>query len=145
MSKTSKNKATRFQIKWDDRYIPGVKKITAFRRITEVVEFREGSEPEKIRKAPGITKFDPITLKRGISSDRAFEEWANAAASDAGFYKDVRLEIYDSRGQLQMAYTISRCWVSSYQALPKLDDQKHKKVTESITLENEGWQRESIP
>ncbi len=34
----------KFRVKWDGRYVAGVSRVSAFRRVTEVIEHREGSE-----------------------------------------------------------------------------------------------------
>ena len=67
----------KFRIKWDGRYIAGVSKISALKRTTESIEHREGGDHSTGRKSPGITKYDPIRLERGISHDLEFEKWAN--------------------------------------------------------------------
>ena len=46
-------------------------------RTTEVVEHREGGDPSTGRKSPGRTKFEAITLERGVTHDTEFEKWAN--------------------------------------------------------------------
>jgi phage tail-like protein len=41
-----------------------------------------------------------------------------------------------------LAYRVDRCWISDYQALPDLDANGTDVAIESITLENEGWERD---
>jgi tail tube protein gp19 len=67
----------KFRVKWDGQYIAGVSRIGALRRVTEVIEHREGGDPSSSRKSPGRTQFEPITLERGVTHDPAFEQWAN--------------------------------------------------------------------
>ena len=67
----------KFRIKWDGRYVAGVSKVSALKRSTEVVEHREGGDPSTGRKSPGRTKFEAITLERGVTHDTEFEKWAN--------------------------------------------------------------------
>ena len=57
----------KFRVKWDGHYIAGISKVSALRRTTEVVEHREGGDPSAWRKSPGLTKFEPITLERGVT------------------------------------------------------------------------------
>ena len=38
--------------------------------------------------------------------------------------------------------SFSRCWVSSFQALPELDANANGVAIQTITLENEGWERD---
>jgi phage tail-like protein len=67
----------KFRIKWDGRYVAGVSKVGALKRSTEVVEHREGGDPSTSRKSPGRTKYEAITMERGVSHDIGFEDWAN--------------------------------------------------------------------
>src|SRR5437879_13540100 len=69
----------KFRVRWDGRYVAGVSKVGALKRSTEVVEHREGGDPSTGRKSPGRTKFEAITLERGVTHDTEFEKWANIA------------------------------------------------------------------
>lgn len=143
----------KFRVKWDGRYVAGVCKVSSLKRTTEVVTHREGGDPSGERKSPGRSKFEPLTLERGVTHDREFEQWANkvwsfgaglgAEASLKDFRKDIILEVYNEAGQLALAYKIYRCWVSEYQALPDLDANATAAVAiQQIKLENEGWERD---
>ena len=143
----------KFRLKWDGRYVAGVSKASALKRSTEVVEHREGGDPSTSRKSPGRTKYEPITLERGVTHDLEFEAWANkvwhvgtglgAEVSLKDFRKDVILEVYNEAGQLALAYKIYRCWVSEYQALPDLDANANAIAIQHLKLENEGWERDA--
>ena len=58
----------KFRIKWDGRYVAGISKISALKRSTELVNHREGGDPSTDRISPGRTKFEPITLERGVTT-----------------------------------------------------------------------------
>jgi phage tail-like protein len=126
-----------FRVKWDGRYVAGVSKVSALKRTTDVVEHREGGDTST-RRLPGSVKHEPITLERGITHDREFEAWANAAN---GTRKDVFIELFNEAGQLLSSYKVPGCWVSQYQALPELDAQAHGTLIEMLRIECEGWQR----
>jgi phage tail-like protein len=116
------------------------------------VEHREGGDPSSTRKSPGRTKFEAITLERGVTHDVEFERWANkvwnfgsglgAEVSLANFRKDLIIEVYNEAGQLAIAYKVFRCWVSEYQALPDLDANANAVAIQTLKLENEGWERD---
>jgi phage tail-like protein len=145
-------KNLKFRVKWDGRYVAGVSKISALKRSTEVIEHREGGDPSTSRKSPGRTKYEAITLERGVTHDAEFEHWANKVCnlgsglgtevSLKDFRKDIIIELYNEAGQLVIAYKVFRCWVSSFQALPDLDANANGVAIQSITLENEGWERD---
>jgi phage tail-like protein len=145
-------KTFKFRIKWDGVYVAGVSKVSALKRTTEVIEFRDGGDASASRKSPGRTEFEAITLERGLTQDRAFEDWANmvwrlgaglgSEVALADFRKDVYLEFYNEAGQLVLAYKIFRCWPSLYQA-PPLDANSNDVAIEQLVLENEGWERDT--
>ena len=142
----------KFRVKWDGRYVAGVSKVSALKRSTEIVEHREGGDPPSSRKSPGRTKYEAITLERGITHDSDFEEWANklrnvgsglsAEVSLKDYRKDVIIEVYNSNTQLVITYKVLRCWVSEYQAFTELD--ANAVVIETLRLENEGWERSQV-
>ena len=142
----------KFRVKWDGRYVAGISKVGALKRSTELVEHREGGDPSTSRKSPGRTRFDAITLERGVTHDREFEQWANkvwnvgsglgAEVSLKDFRKDLIIEVYNEARQLAIAYKVYRCWVSEYQALPDLDANANAVAIQTIKLENEGWERD---
>lgn len=142
----------KFRLKWDGRYVAGISKVTALKRTTELVEHREGGDPSSSRKSPGRTKYEPITLERGVTHDEAFENWAHkvwnfgagagAESSLADFRKDIILDVFNEAGQKVLSYKVYRCWVSEYQALPDLDANANAVAIQSIKLENEGWERD---
>jgi phage tail-like protein len=142
----------KFRVKWDGRYVAGISKVGALKRSTEMVEHREGGDPSSSRKSPGRSKFEAITLERGVTHDTEFEQWANkvwnfgsglgAEVSLKDFRKDLIIEIYNEAGQLALAYKVFRCWVSEYQSLPDLDANANAVAIQTIKLENEGWERD---
>ena len=142
----------KFRVKWDGRYVAGISKVSALKRTTEVVEHREGGDPSSSRKSPGRTKFEAITLDRGVTHDTEFEKWANkvwnfgsglgAEVSLKDFRKDLIIDVYNEAGQLVLAYKVFRAWVSEFQSLPDLDANANAVAIQHIKLENEGWERD---
>jgi phage tail-like protein len=142
----------KFRIKWDARYVAGVSKVSALKRTTEVVKHRDGGDPSSSRKSPGRTEFEAITLERGVTHDKEFEQWANkvwdygaglgSESSLKDFRKDLIIELYNEAGQLAISYKVYRAWVSEFQALPDLDANANAIAIQHIKLENEGWVRD---
>ena len=67
----------KFRIKWQGKYVAGLSKCSALKRSTEATPFREGGDPSTNRILPGQTKFEPITLERGMTQDLEFETWVS--------------------------------------------------------------------
>lgn len=133
--------------------VAGVSKVTALKLTTEVVEHREGGDPSTSHKSPGRTKYDPITLERGVTQDAAFEAWARKVwnlgagpgteVSLKDFRRDLILELQNEAGQPVVKYKIYRCWVSEYQSMPDLDANANAVAIQHIKIENEGWERDT--
>jgi len=140
----------KFRIRWDGRYVAGVSKISALKRSTELVNHREGGDPSTDRISPGRSKFEPITIERGLTHDPEFENWANlvhnnqghAAVSLANFRKNMVIELLNLQGEVVKAYKVFRCWVSEFQALPELDANANAIAIEMMVIQNEGWERD---
>jgi phage tail-like protein len=148
----------KFRVKWDNRYVAGVSKVSAFKRTTEVVKHRDGGDESSSRKSPGRTEYDPITLERGVTHDIEFERWANKVwdysnaqagpeqrvqeVSLADFRKDIVIDVYNEAGQKVLSYQVFRCWPSEYQSISDLDANANAVAIQHIKLENEGWIRD---
>lgn len=142
----------KFRVKWDGRYVAGISKASALKRTTEVVEHREGGDPSTSRKSPGRTKYEAITLERGVTHDIDFEQWANkvwnfgsgagSEVSLADFRKDVILDVFNEAGQKVLSYQLYRCWVSEFHALPDLDANANAVAIQMLKIESEGWERD---
>ncbi|MES2155569.1 MAG: phage tail protein [bacterium] len=148
----------KFRVKWDGKYVAGVHKVGALKRHTEAIDWREGADPSSARRTPGQTKYEAITLERGVTHDIDFEQWANkvwnyggpmAGDTDGGkevslkdFRKDIIIDIFNESGQKVVSYVVYRCWVSEYQATADLDASGNAVLISTIKLENEGWERD---
>jgi phage tail-like protein len=145
-------KTYRFLVYLDTSTSPvaGLSKVTGLKRSSDPIEYKEGGNAI-IRKGLGRTKYEPITLERGVTHDKDFEDWANAAqvldkgspsTSLKNLRKEVRIELLNEDGQPAHRYIVHRCWVSEYQALPDLDAGQNAIAIEHIKLENEGWEHD---
>jgi phage tail-like protein len=143
----------KFRLKWNGRYVAAVSRVSALSRTTEAITHREGGDPSTVRVSPGQTRFEPITLERGVTLDLEFEAWVRQVwnfraglgmeSSLASFRRDVTLEFYNDAGQLVYAYNIYRCWPSEYVALPELDASANAIAIQTLVLQHEGWERDT--
>jgi phage tail-like protein len=141
----------KFKVKWDNEYVAGCNKCSALKKTVEVVDWRTGGDPTHVRKLPGKTSFEAITLEQGLTHDLRFEEWANKVNNFAGdaamslleFRKDIVIDFFNVQGSKVMSYIVHRCWVSEFQALPELDASGNAIAIQTIKLEHEGWERDT--
>lgn len=145
-------KSFRFLVYFGDSTSPvaGMSKVTGLKRSSDVIDYKEGGNAI-IRKGLGRTKYEPITLERGVTHDADFEDWADSAqALDKGaattslknLRRQVRIELLNEAGQAVKRYIVHRAWVSEYQSLPDLDAGGNAVALEHIKIEHEGWERD---
>jgi phage tail-like protein len=131
--------------------VAAMSKITGgFKRSSDVIEYKEAGNAV-ILKGLGRTKYEPITLERGVTQDKDFETWANAAqvldhgaasTSLANLRREITITLLNEEAQPVMRWIVHRCWVSEYQAISDLDAGANAAAIEHIKLENEGWERD---
>jgi phage tail-like protein len=133
--------------------VAAVSKVTAIKRSSEPIEYKEGGNAI-ILKGLGRTKYEPITMERGLTYDTDFQEWADFAQKlDKGhpgtslknLRRDIRIELQNEAGVTVHAFKVYRCWVSEYQALPDLDAGSSAIAIEHLKVENEGWEDLNLP
>ncbi len=144
-------KQFKFRVKWDGKYVAAVDKVSSLKRTTEVICHREGGDPSLQRRSPGQTSYEPIVLSRGRTEDLEFEQWANLvwklqsfpAVALQEFRKDIVIDFVNEANERVMSYLVYRCWPSEYVALSDLDANSSSVAFESITLQHEGWERDT--
>jgi phage tail-like protein len=140
----------KFLVVWDGRVVAGVSKISPLKRTTEVVKHRDGGSSSVVRRSPGRTEHEAITLERGVTHDPEFSRWANkvflvgggrgAEVSLKDFRKEIVIQLLNEAGQVALAYKIHRAWVSEFQVLGELDANANAVAIQSLKLEYEGFE-----
>ena len=130
--------------------VAGVSKVGGLTRTSEPIDYKQGGDTI-IRRGLGRTKYNDITLERGLTHDPELAIWANAAqVLDKGaasvslkdLRRQVRIDLHNEAGQPVYRYILHRCWVSEYQALPDLDAGANAIALEHIKLAHEGWEQD---
>jgi phage tail-like protein len=139
----------KFQVVIGGQAVAGLSKMTALKKSTEVVDWRYAGDPSHVRKLPGGSKYEPITLEAGLTHDRQFLELANRVNNidgDGGmsllnFRTNVVINVLNLQGVVALSYKVFKAWVSEFQALPDFDAKTMNAVgIQTLKLEHEGWQ-----
>lgn len=142
-------RTSHFRVKWDNRYVAMLSKMSPLKRVTQVVEW-QSVDYNVTSKLPGNTKFEPVTFERGLTQDRQFLEWAELAHSPLGrgamslrnYRKTLTVEVLNLQAVPVMAFFLERAWVSEFQATPELDANANAVAIELIKIEYEGFSRD---
>ena len=79
----------------------------------EVIEAKEGNDQgERTIKLPGRLKWENITLKRGISSDKALWDWRKKVIEPdpGGIRQNGSIVLYDRQGKEVARWNFQQAW-----------------------------------
>jgi phage tail-like protein len=146
-TRTDPYKNFKFRVKWENLPVAGLSKMSAIKRSTEVIEWREAGGASVVRKLPGRTKFEPVTFEVGLTHDKQLIAWADqinspqgdAAMSLKNYRKEVTVEVLNLQATPVMAFTLHRAWVSEFQATPEMDANANAVAIQTLKIEYEGF------
>jgi phage tail-like protein len=148
VSRQYRIRAARYTLRviWDGEAIAGVRRVRGLGQLTELVSVRDGGDPNASRVVVGPTKFEPVTIERGITRDDAFEKWAQAMRQGAGGAprKDVRIELHDGERRLTVAWVLKGALPVKIEA-PDLNADSNDVAIEQLTLAYEGLEFDDNP
>lgn len=100
---------------------------------SDIIEYREGSEPARMRKLPALFKFGNITLKRGFTQSRELWEWRKTTLDGVTERKQGAIILLDEARAPQLRWEFSEGWVSKYEG-PALKSTANESAIESIEI-----------
>jgi phage tail-like protein len=138
----------RFKVVINEKVVAGLNKMSGLKKTTEGIDWWEAGDNFNPRRLPAKTKYEAITLEKGMTDDKIFEDWAGLVNNHKGniiaenFRKNIQLHICDLNGEPKIKYNIFDCWVSEFQAVPAMDASQNGVAIQTIKLEHEGFERE---
>jgi phage tail-like protein len=134
----------RFRVEIDNTQVAGFSEVHTGASVTEVVEYREGTDPARIRKLPGLTRYGNITLKAGVTHSLELYNWRKQviAGDIASARRQVAIIVQDEGGTDQARWVVREAWPSVYDA-SDLNAKGNEVLIELLELVNEGIERVS--
>lgn len=132
----------RFRIEIDGIQAASFSEVTIAATTTDVIDYREGTDPPQVRKLSGLTKFGNVTLKRGVTDSLELFKWHQDVASGlvAARRKKVVIVVQDESGADKARYVVSDAWPIKYDP-GDLNAKGNDVFIETLELVNEGVER----
>lgn len=141
----------------------GFSEATLPRQSTNAIEYRENIDASHPTLIPGITRYDPVTLRRGVTDSSDFFRWANQVhdanqviasaiqrikgdpndsppSESLNFRRDVVITVNDRGGNPVKGWLLRDCWVSGYKPGDDLSATIEDKLIEEIELRYESFE-----
>ncbi len=103
---------------------------------TEVIEYREGGEVG-VRKLPGLTRYAPIVLKRGLSSNRDLWNWRQTVVTGQTERRAGAIVLLNEARVPVLRWKFRNGWPSKIEG-PVLNAGSSDVAIESIEIVHEG-------
>jgi phage tail-like protein len=81
---------------------------------TDVVDYREGKDPNHTRKLSGLNKYTPITLRRGITNSDELWKWRQSAIDGTPDRRNGSIVLLDTTGKEQLRWNFTEAWPSKW-------------------------------
>jgi phage tail-like protein len=127
-----------FRVEWGGTNV-GFMEVSGLSIELDVVSYREGSSPENSeRLMPGLKKYSPIILKRGIvKSDDDFYKWINTAQFNTIERRDITISLLNESHEPAVVWKVKNAFPFKLEYSP-LNARGSEVVIESLTLAHEG-------
>lgn len=133
----------------------GFSNVTLPRTTISEIPYRENIDHNRFTKQPGLVRYEPVLLKRGVTKNRDMYDWLRlvndeiallATAQELGkdskyptvqseaFRKDVIIEVLDREGNPIKGWYLFNAWPTSYKPGDDLDAEAEQKLVEELTL-----------
>jgi phage tail-like protein len=132
----------RFRLEIDGLQTAGFSAVSIDPTTTDVIDYREGTDPSHVRKLSGLTRYGNVTLKRGVTTSLELYNWHKQIVSGqlATTRKQVAIVVQDEAGADVARYVVSEAWPIKYDP-GDLNATGNDVFIETLELANEGVER----
>ena len=132
----------RYQVEIDGIIQAGFSEVIMPESMSNVIEYREGTDPLRIRKLPGLTLYSNLILKYGVTDAMALYNWRKSV--EQGKMSDARRNLavilLDEEGNAAARWEFGAAWPCAY-AAPDLDAEGNDEASETLEITFETMRR----
>jgi phage tail-like protein len=120
----------------------GFSECTGLNSETNIVEYREGKDDPSVRKLTGLSKFNNVTLKRGVGIGRQMFEWRRMVTdpTDEGPReprRNISILLLDENRKERVRYNLKNAWPSKWTG-PDFKAAANEVAIEQLEITHEG-------
>lgn len=133
----------------------GFSAVTLPRMNIAEMNYRENIDGNRFTKYAGLSRYEPVILKRGVTKNRDMYDWLRLVNEELAlligaqeldmntlkpvrqseeYRKDVIIEVLDREGEVVKGWYLINAWPSSYKPGDDLDASSDQKLVEELTL-----------
>jgi phage tail-like protein len=132
--------AFRFVVEIDGIAATNFRSVSGLQCTTEIIEYRDGSDPNVIRLLPGLTRCGPIVLKYGLTTSHELWNWYQEVLNGNAPRKNGAVIVLDATGTERARYLFYNGWPAKWEG-PTLDASTSDVAIETLELAVERIER----
>jgi len=107
-------KGFNFRVELDGIQQGGFQEVSGLDASTDAQDYREGTDPNHVRKLTGLNKYSAITLKRGITDSAELWEWRLTVINGKAERRTGSIILLDDAGQEKLRWSFKEAWPSKW-------------------------------
>jgi len=142
MSRHDPLPGSRFRVEIDGISAAAFSEVEIGESTTDVIEYREGTDPTHVRKLPGLTRFGDVVLRRGVTTSLELAQWHRQVVAGQGgaSRRNVVIVVEDATGADLLRFVVSDAWPTKFGPI-RLAAGGNEILIETLELANEGIER----
>lgn len=113
-TRTDPYRGFNFLVEIDGITQAGFQEVSGLDANTDAVDYREGTDPNHVRKLTGLNTFSPITLKRGITDSDELWKWRQTVIDGKTQRRNGSIVLRDETGKDKLRWNFSEAWPSKW-------------------------------
>lgn len=134
----------RFRVEIDGIAQAGFSECIFGNSTTDIIEYREGSEQPVLRKLSGLTRYENIILKWGITDSKELYSWRQQVIETGaeGARRNISIILIDEIGADKARWDVFNAWPVKYDP-PNFNARSNEIAIEMLEIAHEGFRRVS--
>lgn len=135
-TRTDPYRGYNFLVEIDGITQAGFQEVSGLDASTDPIDYREGNDPNHVRKLPGLNKYTAITLKRGITDSDELWKWYQSVAAGKAERKNGSIVLLDDTGQERLRWNFAGAWPSKWSG-PSFNSTSNAIAVETLEITHE--------
>lgn len=135
----------------------GFQKISGLKETSEVIEYREGTDPITPRKLMGLVKYDNIVLEKGVTASEDFVNWRldvvniqqsgnlapDTLVPDDSVRRDMEIAVVDMHGAFGWTWEVFNAWPTVLDT-NEMSAEANALLIDKLEIAHEGFERSLV-
>jgi phage tail-like protein len=139
-TRTDPYRGFNFLVEIDGITQAGFQEVSGLDASTDAVDYREGTDPNHVRKLSGMNKYSPISLKRGITDTDELWKWRQTVIDGKTERKNGSIVLLDEAGAEKIRWNFSNGWPTKWTG-PSFNATSMSVAIETLEITHEELKR----